>query len=127
MARHDKNISPVGWYIASYLLRIVEAERQDKQEPEARFTEWENTILVKADSPEEAYDKTVEVASRFTKPYKGGREGVDVQWVFEGVTEVLPVYEELVDGAEIIWEERHGVKLKNFRKRALRRKEIRRA
>jgi len=44
-------------------------------------------------------------------------QGVDVQWVFEGVTEILPIYEEIDDGCEIIWSE-YTKKLKNIRKRA---------
>ena len=46
---------------------------------------------------------------------KGGPEGVDVQWVFEGVIELLPIYEELEDGAEIMWADRRPRKLKNIR------------
>jgi hypothetical protein len=36
--------------------------------------------------------------------------------VFEGITEVVPVYEELEDGAEIMWSEREGVTLWEIRK-----------
>ncbi|MGQ0598339.1 DUF4288 domain-containing protein [Aquabacterium sp.] len=112
---HDKNISPVGWYVCSYLLRFVELAWQHKEDPDAKFLSWENTVLVRAKSIDEAYDKTVAIAKEATSPYKGGTEGVDVQWLFEGVTEVLPIYEELEDGAEIIWYERTPRKLKNLR------------
>lgn len=47
-----------------------------------------------------------------------------MQWVFEGVTEVLPIYEELEDGAEIMWAERGPRKLRNIRKRGLQKDEI---
>ena len=100
---------------ASYVLRFVELDWTDKDDPEARFLTWENTILVQAANLDEAYDKTVEIAMRHTAPYKGGANGVDVQWVFEGITELLPIYEELEDGAEIAWTERHPRKLKTIR------------
>ena len=112
---YDKNISPVGWYVCSYLLRFVELRWPHKDDPDARFVSWENTVLVKAGSVEEAYDKTVAIAKKASQPYKGGVEAVDVQWVLVGVTEVLPVYEDLEDGAEIMWPERAPRKLKNLR------------
>jgi hypothetical protein len=111
----DKNVSPVGWYVASYLLRFVELDRADKEEPDARFLTWENTIIVRAVDLDDAYDKTTVIATAHTVPYKGGPDGVPVQWVFEGVTEILPVYEEIEDGAEIMWAERQPRKLKNIR------------
>lgn len=111
----DKNISPVGWYVASYLLRFVELDRTDQQDPEARFLTWINTILVRASDLDEAYDKTVKFALQNTEPYKGGKDGVPVRWIFEGVTEILPVYEDIEDGAEIMWAEKSPSKLKNLR------------
>jgi len=63
----------------------------------------------------------VKEAQLETDPYKGGKEGVPVQWVFEGVTELLPIYEELEDGSEIMYREHNPTKLKNLRK-AIRKK-----
>ena len=113
--RWDKNVSPVGWYVASYVLRFVELEWKHVDDPEERFLAWENTILVGARNLSQAYDKTVAIAKDSTEPYKGGRSGVDVQWIFEGVTEILPVYEQIEDGAEIMWAE-YTRKLKTIRK-----------
>ncbi len=113
----DKNVSPVGWYVASYILRFVELDREDKDDLDGRFLTWENTIIVKANDLNEAYEKTVTIAKEHTEPYKGGSEGVDVQWVFEGVTYILPIYEDLEDGAEIMWAEHRPRKLRNIRKR----------
>ena len=112
----DKNISPVGWYVGSYLIRFIELDESGNNDPEKRFMTWENTIIVKASSLDEAYEKVVNEASYDTKPYKGGPEGVPVQWVFEGVTELLPIYNELEDGAEIMWIEHKPRKLKNIQK-----------
>jgi hypothetical protein len=111
----SKNVSPVGWYVGSYLLRVVEWAQEGNDDPEKRFLTWENTILVRATDLDEAYDKIVECTRLSTNPYKGGPQAVDVQWIFEGVTEILPVYEEIADGCEIIWSE-CTKKLKNIRK-----------
>jgi hypothetical protein len=112
---HDKNVSPVGWYLGSYLLRFMELRDQDRNNPEKRFLSWENTVLVKARSIEAAYTKVVRIAKQNAKPYRGGSEGVPVQWEYLGVTEILPIYEKIADGAEIAWAERAPRKLKHLK------------
>jgi len=112
----NKNTSPVGWYVASYLLRFVELGRPDIDDPEAKFLSWENTILVKAADLDEAYEKAASIAKQSSEPYKGGPDGIDVQWKYEGITQILPIYEELEDGAEIMWAEHSPRKLKNLQK-----------
>jgi hypothetical protein len=112
----NKNTSPVGWYVASYLLRFVELGRPDIDDPEAKFLSWENTILVKAADLDEAYEKAASIAKQSSEPYKGGPDEIDVQWKYEGITQILPIYEELEDGAEIMWAEHSPRKLKNLQK-----------
>ena len=112
----SKNVSPHGWYVGSYLLRFIELAEDGNEDPEHRFVTWENTILVKANDLNGAYDKVVQIAMENTKPYKGGPAGIDVQWVFEGVTDLVPIYEEIQDGAEIMWADHAPRKLKNIRK-----------
>jgi hypothetical protein len=41
---YDKNRSPVGWYVASYLLRFIELKDDFNCDLEHRFTAWENTV-----------------------------------------------------------------------------------
>lgn len=112
---YDKNVSPVGWYLVSYLLRFVELNDEHKDNDEARFLSWENSILVRAQTLDEAYARGLKMARETAKPYKGGPSGVPVQWKLVGVTDVLPIYEELQDGAEILWTERAPRKLKNLK------------
>lgn len=110
-------VSPVGWYVGTYQLRFVELADPKRNSPKRRFLCWENTVLVRARNMREAARKVVKVGEAFTKPYKGGPSGVDVQWVFEGLIDLLPVYEEIEDGAEIMWAERTR-SLENMRKLA---------
>ncbi len=110
------NISPVGWYLVSYLLRFTDRRDKDNDNDEKRFLSWENTILVKADDTDHAYDKAMKIALQATKPYRGGPKGVPVQWKLVGITDVLPIYEELEDGNEIAWAERAPRKLQNLKK-----------
>ena len=112
---YDKNQSPVNWYMVSYLLRFTELEDPRRNDDEARFMSWENTILVNATSLGNAYEKGKKVARENAKPYKGGPKGVPVQWKLVGITQVLPIYEALEDGSEIAWAERAPRKLKNLK------------
>ena len=114
---YDKDISPVGWYVGSYLIRFIELDNESNDDLEKRFSSWENTVIVKAGSLNEAYEKIVQIGKEDSVPYKGGPDGKPVQWVFEGITDLLPIYEELKDGAEIMWGEHCPKKLKNLRKR----------
>jgi hypothetical protein len=42
---YNKNISPVGWYVGSYLLRFVEVEQEGNFDPEERFLPRRHTKL----------------------------------------------------------------------------------
>jgi Domain of unknown function (DUF4288) len=103
---YDKNTSPVGWYVGSYLLRFVRTEASAKNDPGRRFLSWENTVLVKARSLDQAYAKVERLGRAKTMSYRGESKGIPVRWIFEGVTDLLPLYERLRDGAEIMWTER---------------------
>jgi hypothetical protein len=120
----SKNIAPYGWYVGSYLLRFIEQAEEGNDDLERRFLTWENTVLVKAIDLDDAYDKIVKIGMENTTPYKGGPKGIDVQFVFEGVTEILPIYEEIEDGAEIMWASHKPRKLKNLRKSVRRKGEF---
>ena len=122
---YDKNISPVGWYLGSYLLRFIELADKDRNEPDRRFVSWENTVLVKSPTIEEAYKKVAQIAKQNSHPYKGGSDGVKVQWEFLGITEIVPVYEKIVDGVEIAWSKRSPRKLKNLKQMVITKAKIR--
>jgi len=113
---YDKNTSPVGWYFGSYLLRFVELAQTGRNDPEKRFLAWENTVLVKAKSMDAAYGKIDRIAKAATKPYRGGPQGVRVMWEYVGITELVPVYEAIADGAEIAWNDHGSRKLKTLRR-----------
>jgi len=113
---HDPNRAPFGWYVASYLLRFVEIPGAGNDHPRRRFLSWENTVLVKARSLEHAYAKVVKLGRAKTRPYRGGPKGMPVRWVFEGVTDLLPIYDKLRDGAEIMWTERSPRTVNSLRK-----------
>jgi len=113
---YDINLSPVGWYYASYLLRFVEMADPDKDSDDKPFTAWENTVLVRAKDMDEAHAKVTALARKASTIYRGGEEGLRVRWKFVGITELLPVYEPLEDGAEIAWTNHGDHKLSDLKK-----------
>ena len=102
-----RNKSPFGWWVASYLERL-EWSHEDRRNPKRRCLAWENTVLVQAPTRQSAWKKTIalgRLSSGTAVHDDKGRKGV---WRFEGLTELLPVYEQLEDGAEILWQEHRG-------------------
>ncbi|MCB1914160.1 MAG: DUF4288 domain-containing protein [Rhodocyclaceae bacterium] len=116
--------SAEGWYVGSYVQRFAVLDDPRIEDSEARFPTWENTVLIRAGSIAEAFAKVERIGREADTPYLAGDPpGVMARWVFEGVTEVLPVYEPLEDGAEIMWADLGRKKLKNIRLRAAAREE----
>ena len=112
---HNKDVSPVGWYLCSYICRFLEVDDAKQDNLDQEFKCWENTVLIKAESPIEAFEKTESIGLEHAEPYKGGDGGVLVQWKYEGVSNILPIYEEIEDGAELIWTEHEAVKLSKLK------------
>jgi len=83
------------------------------------FLVWENTIIVRAQNLEEAFRKVELVGKEHAEPYQGGPHGIPVQWIFGGLTDLLPIYESLEDGAEIMWAKHESVKLSKLRRQAV--------
>jgi hypothetical protein len=113
---YDKTISPVDWYFGSYLLRFVEIDEPGQNDPDRRFVAWENTVLVKAKSMDSAYTKVERIGKAAAKPYRGGPKGVRVKWEYVGITQLVPVYEPIADGAEIAWADHGSRKLKTLKR-----------
>ncbi len=109
----DVNVSPVGWYAASILLRSeIEGENEDNLN--RRCIAWENYHIIKADNPNEAYKKAVKLG-KFQENKYTNTEGKNVLWIFEGLTMLVPIYEELKDGAEIGWTEHENKAVKTIK------------
>ncbi len=96
-------VSPVGWFIASYIERTEPAEHASDSNPQRKvMSVWENRILVKAKTPEEAFARTLMHLEDIPHEYTN-TDGVVLRVCVDGITSLLPIYEKLQDGAEIEW------------------------
>ena len=121
----DRNTSQFGWWIASYIERF-EWKSENRKNKNRRCLAWENTVLIQATDREEAYAKAMGIKSHFGaewRPYGPG-EGKPGRWVFEGLTSLMPIYEELADGSEILWEQHSGCLVKTIRSRVKKKHEL---
>jgi hypothetical protein len=112
-----KNRSPQGWWIGSYLLRFEwNDERKDRLN--RRCKAWKNTVLIKAKHRDEAYKKIRAIGRahngmEFWDEGDRSRRGI---MIFEGLTMLLPVYQKIEDGAEVLWSEYEPIAVKTVKK-----------
>ena len=107
----EEKDSPYGCYFAKFLdaFTIHDADRRD--EFDKNLDAWEVSVMVKARTPGEAYDKVLEIANRDTKQYQGELDGVSLEWRFAGVIELDPVMQDPLLDTEFIYLEHHEIKL----------------
>jgi len=48
----DKNLSPFGWYVGSYLLRFIELNQDGNFDDEKQFLTWEVSDQYRPSSPD---------------------------------------------------------------------------
>lgn len=99
-----RNHSPYGWWIASYIVRAA-WDDQPCPPDKSRCLAWENTIILQAPDREAAYAKAVALASVEGSGFENGAGTRKGHWIFEGLTSLLAIHDELTDGAEILWTE----------------------
>ena len=89
------------WYLADIVEEIcVEGDR--------RNVVHTNLILVRADSPDEAYNKAMALGKRGNTKYQN-TEGKTVTIRFRGLSELNVIHDELEHGCEISYSEDVGV------------------
>tara|TARA_R110002020_G_scaffold17804_10_gene63148 strand:+ start:25442 stop:25849 length:408 start_codon:yes stop_codon:yes gene_type:complete len=89
------------WYIVEIIEKCEPVERNEKQELRRVIT-WGNHHLIKADSPEKAFDKAVKLGKEAEYKFTNS-DKIEMEWIFVGIGELLPIYEDIEDGAELMW------------------------
>ena len=114
----EKFVSPVGWYVAWELLRF-EWDDEDITNPNRRCLSWENQILIRAETPDEAYEKALSHGqlSEGEEMWKTDDETQKGRWRFEGLTGLCAIYEEPADGAEIAWHQQENRSVRKIKEK----------
>ena len=108
------NKSRYGWWIATIVERYEHFD-ENKANLNRRCTAWMNTVLIKAASRDEAYRKAIAHGKRGTVSICGPEGGRQGHWFFEGLASLLPIYEKLEDGAELMWEQSVNITVKTVK------------
>ena len=106
-----RNRSHAGWWIFREVQQWI-SNRQKKLTPRSRCLVWENTRLIKAKNRDEAYRKALRLAK-----VGDGSKTESGYWRHVGISLLLPIYEDIEDGAEILWEENSSMAVSEIKKR----------
>lgn len=87
------------------------------------MTTWGNHILIKANSVDKAFDKAVKIGKEGEYKFLN-TENIEMQWVFVGIGELLPIYENIEDGAELMWKDYGYISNKRTMRMAYEKSEI---
>jgi hypothetical protein len=85
------------WYLAEIVVQII-------VESDPRNTVHTNLVLIRADSPEEAYQKAIELGAAHEQSYENP-QGRRVTLRFRGLRDLNVIRGELEHGAELIYSE----------------------
>ncbi|WP_152032869.1 hypothetical protein [Ereboglobus luteus] len=95
-----RNQSPTGWWIYEEIEQWV-SNRQKRLTPNSRCLVWQNTRIIMAKNRHEAFQKAMRLSKKtFPSKTDGG------EWRFAGISMLLPIYEKMKDGSEVLWTER---------------------
>lgn len=86
-------ISRTGWWIAGLL---------EKHSNSDRAPYWNNYRLIRAEDWRTAFRRATEMGEAAARV---GNEAFPGRQEFIGITDLLPIYDELEDGAELLWQE----------------------
>ena len=89
------------WYIVEIIEKCEAVNRNEKQDLR-RVTTWGNHHLIKADTPEKAFDKAVKLGKESNYKFINS-DNVEMESIFVGIGELLPIYEDIEDCAELMW------------------------
>jgi hypothetical protein len=113
-----RNKNHTGWWIFCEVEQWV-SDRQRKPSPRSRYRVYENIRLLRAKNREDAYRKAMRL----------GRDGLPArtkagEWRFVGISMLLPVYEPLEDGSELLWRDRGDMPAAKIRALAKAKREL---
>ncbi len=97
----DKIINKGNWFMVEIIERMEPAKvkRSDKTR---LCTVWGNWHLIKAQNAEKAYAKAEKLGKSFSYVFTNSYKE-QMRWEFVGIGDLLPIYEDIEDKAELMW------------------------
>ncbi|MCF6133552.1 DUF4288 domain-containing protein [Flavobacterium wongokense] len=101
MKENEKiSIGKGNWYIAEI---IEKREPVNRSENDLRHVvTWGNFHLIKAENPKQAYEKAIKIGKEGQVRFINSNK-VEMEYVFVGIADLIPIYEDIEDGSEIMW------------------------
>lgn len=118
----DKIINKGNWFFVEIIERMEPVDA-NKKKPLRRCTVWGNYHLIKAQTPEEAYAKAEVIGKQGSFSFRNENK-IDMKWEYVGIGSLLPIYEDLEDGAEIMWADYGFISVKRSNRFALTKKQL---
>jgi Domain of unknown function (DUF4288) len=97
----------VEWYLAELVMKITVAD-------DPRTVVHQDLVLVRASTPHRAYKKALKFGKRSEISYDNP-DGKAVRISFEGLSDLVEIYEDLEDGAEINYRYEVGLSEKQIK------------
>jgi len=111
------------WFLADIVER-AEMVGDDKTNPNRRCLTWTNTVLIQALSISEAYDKAIMIGRKnYSMRYKAA-SGRICNWKVLGLSSLVPIYEDIEDGAELGFVDEGAIAAKTSERMIKSKKEI---
>jgi hypothetical protein len=89
------------WYIVEIIEKCEPVNRDETHELRRVIT-WGNHHLIKASSIEQAFDKAVKIGREGEYKFINS-DNIEMEWIFVGIGDLLPIYEDIEDGSELMW------------------------
>ncbi len=101
----DQNKSPSGWWVACIVQRF-QYDDEDQLNDQSRCHAWKNTVIFQARDRQHAYEKATGYQPTADISEWSDDSGRTGKWVFEGLSSLLPIYDEIdPEGTEIYFED----------------------
>jgi Domain of unknown function (DUF4288) len=97
----DKIINTGNWFLVEIIERCEPVDT-DFTKPLRRCTVWGNMHLIRASSPQKAFDKAEKLGKEGNYTFRNV-DKLDMKWEFVGIGDILPIYEDIEDKAELMW------------------------
>jgi hypothetical protein len=97
----DKIRNKGNWFLVEIIERC-EPVKVDSKNPRRRCTVWGNFHLIKAVTPHKAIAKAEKLGREGNYTFKN-TDKVEMKWEFVGIGDILPIYEDIEDKAELMW------------------------